>query len=431
MDTMTTNSELQQRKEKVFARGFGNIHQVYADRAENAEIWDVEGNRYIDFAGGIAVTGTGHCNPRITAAVKEQLDRFSHTCAMVNPYESMVRLAERLTELAPGAGPKKAAFVTTGAEAVENAVKIARAHTGRRGVISFNGSFHGRTMFALGLTGKIAPYKNLFGPFPGDIFHAPFPIEYHGISVGEAVAALTNIFAIDIAPTDVAAIIVEPVLGEGGYYPTPVTFLQALREICDEHGIVLIDDEIQAGIGRTGKMFCIEYADVEPDLITFAKGVAGGFPLAGVVGRAEVMDAPLPGGLGGTYAASPLGCVAALEVFDIIEEQNLLERSREIGDLFGRRLREMQEQHPEVIGDIRAERGAMIAVELVKNGDADQPDADLTKALLGAASKKGLLLLACGVRGNVIRFVPALTISDDMANEGLDIFGECLAELTS
>jgi 4-aminobutyrate aminotransferase/(S)-3-amino-2-methylpropionate transaminase len=428
---MTTNAELQERKNKVFARGFGNIHQVYADRAENAELWDVEGKRYVDFAGGIAVTGTGHCNPRITAAVKAQLDRFSHTCAMVNPYESMVRLAERLTDLAPGDGPKKAAFVTTGAEAVENAVKIARAHTGRRGLISFNGSFHGRTMFALGLTGKIAPYKNLFGPFPGEIFHAPFPIEYHGITVEEAIAALNTILAVDIAPTDVAAIIVEPVLGEGGYYPTPVKFLQALRAICDEHGMVLIDDEIQAGFGRTGKMFCIEYADVEPDLITFAKGVAGGFPIAGVVGKAEVMDAPLLGGLGGTYAASPLGCVAALEVFDIIEEENLLERSREIGNLFGKRLREMQEKHPGVIGDIRADRGAMIAVEFVKNGDVDQPDADLTKALLGAASKKGLLLLACGVRGNVIRFVPALTISDELANEGLDLLGECLAELTS
>jgi len=428
---MTTNAELQERKNKVFARGFGNIHQVYADRAENAELWDVEGKRYVDFAGGIAVTGTGHCNPRITAAVKAQLDRFSHTCAMVNPYESLVALAEKITERSPCSGPNKAAFVTTGAEAVENAVKIARAHTGRRGVIAFNGSFHGRTMFALGLTGKIAPYKNLFGPFPADIFHIPFPIEYHGISVEDTMAALNNVFTIDIAPTDVAAIIVEPVLGEGGYYPASTEFLKALRAVCDEHGIVLIDDEIQAGIGRCGKWFCIEHAGVEPDLVTFAKGIAGGFPIAGVVGKADVMDAPLLGGLGGTYAASPLGCVAALEVFDIIEEENLLERSNQIGELFGKRFREMQEKFPGVIGDIRADRGAMIAIELVKGGDVDQPDADLTKALLGAASKKGLLLLACGVRGNVIRFVPALTISDELANEGLDILSDCLAELTS
>jgi len=343
----------------------------------------------------------------------------------------MVELAERLTDVAPGDGPKKAAFVTTGAEAVENAVKIARAHTGRRGVIAFNGSFHGRTMFALGLTGKITPYKNLFGPFPGEIYHAPFPIEYHGISVEDALAGLNNLFFADIAPTDVAAIIVEPVLGEGGYYPTPTEFLKALRAICDEHGIVLIDDEIQAGFARCGKWFCIEYADVEPDLVTFAKGVAGGFPIAGVVGKAEIMDAPLLGGLGGTYAASPLGCVAALEVFDIIEEENLLERSLQIGELFGLRFREMQEKFPGVIGDIRTDRGAMIAIELVKDGDANQPNQDLTGKLLGAASKKGLLLLACGVRGNVIRFVPALTISDELANEGLDIFAECLAELTS
>ena len=428
---MTTNNELQERKNKVFARGFGNIHQVYADRALNAELWDVEGKRYIDFAGGIAVTGTGHCNPRITAAVKKQLDRFSHTCAMVNPYESLVALAEKLTELSPCSGPSKAAFVTTGAEAVENAVKIARAHTGRRGVIAFNGSFHGRTMFALGLTGKIAPYKNLFGPFPADIFHIPFPIEYHGISVEDTMAALNNVFTIDIAPTDVAAIIVEPVLGEGGYYPAQPEFLKALRAVCDEHGIVLIDDEIQAGVGRTGKWFCIEYADVEPDLVTFAKGVAGGFPIAGVVGKAEIMDAPLLGGLGGTYAASPLGCGAALEVFDIIEEEKLLDRSIEIGVLFGRRLGKMQAKHPDVIGDIRADHGAMIAMELIKNGDANQPDPDLTKALLGAASEKGLLLLVCGVRGNVVRFVPALTISDETANEGLDILAQCLADLTS
>ena len=428
---MTTNAELQERKNKAFARGFGNIHQIYADRAENAEFWDVEGKRYVDFAGGIAVTGTGHCNPRITEAVKAQLDRFSHTCAMVNPYESLVALAEKLTDKFPGSGPSKAAFVTTGAEAVENAVKIARAHTGRRGVIAFNGSFHGRTIFALGLTGKITPYKNLFGPFPADIFHIPFPIEYHGITVEDTMTALNNLFLTDIAPTDVAAIIVEPVLGEGGYYPAPTEFLQALRAVCDEHGIVLIDDEIQAAIGRCGKWFCIEHSGVEPDLITYAKGIAGGFPIAGVVGKAEIMDAPLLGGLGGTYAASPLGCVAALEVFDIIEEENLLERSLQIGELFARRFREMQEKFPGIIGDIRTNRGAMIAIELVKGGDVDQPDSDLTKAMLGAASKKGLLLLACGVRGNVIRFVPALTISDELANEGLDILSDCLAELTS
>ena len=350
---------------------------------------------------------------------------------MVNPYESMVSLAERLNELAPGTGPKKTTFVTTGAEAVENAVKIARAHTGRRGVISFNGSFHGRTLFTLGLTGKIAPYKTLFGPFPGNIFHAPFPIEYHGISVEEAIAALRTILAVDIAPADVAAIIVEPVLGEGGYYPAPTTFLEKLRAICDEHGIVLIDDEIQTGFGRTGRMFGVEFAGIEPDLICFAKGVAGGFPIAGVVGKAEIMDAPLPGGLGGTYAGSPLGCVAALEVLDIIEEHDLLERSRQIGALFGQPLRKLQEKHPAVIGDVRADRGAMIAVELVCDGDAMKPNPELTQALLKTAAKQGLILLSCGIRGNVIRFMPALTISDELINEGLGILEDCVADLTA
>ncbi len=428
---MTTNAELQQRKERVFARGFGNILQIFAERAENAEVWDVEGNRYIDFAAGIAVTGTGHCNPRVTAAVKEQLDRFSHTCVMLTSYESAVRLAEQLTTVTPGDGQKKVVYVTTGAEAVENSVKIARAHTSRRGVIAFRGAFHGRTMFALGLTGKIAPYKNLFGPFPGEIYHAPYPIAYHGVTVEAALEALHGLFAADIAPTDVAAIIVEPVLGEGGYYPAPVEFLRVLREVCDEHGIVLIDDEIQTGFGRTGRMFCIEHAGVEPDLITVAKGVAGGFPFAAVVGKAEIMDAPLPGGLGGTYAGSPLGCVAALAVLEEIDEKNLVERAGQIGALFGRRLTQLREKYPAVIGEVRVDRGAMIAMELVKDGEADQPNAELAKALVGAAVDRGLILLSCGVRSNVIRIMPALTITDELIEEGLGLIGECLADLTS
>jgi 4-aminobutyrate aminotransferase/(S)-3-amino-2-methylpropionate transaminase len=428
---MTTNAELQQRKEKVIARGFGNIHQIYADRAENAEIWDVEGKRFIDFAGGIAVTGFGHCNPAIIAAVKEQLDRFSHTCAMVTPYESMLRLAEKLTETVPGSGPKKVVFTTTGAEAVENAVKIARAHTGRRGVIAFRGGFHGRTLFALGLTGKNVPYKTLFGPFPGDIYHAPYPIPYHGVTVESSVAALESLFVTDIAPDDVAAIIVEPVLGEGGYYPAPNEFLQALRRLCTEHGIVFINDEIQTGFARTGRMFAIQYAEVEPDLTTVAKGVAGGFPLAAVVGKAEIMDAPLPGGLGGTYAASPLGCVAGLVVMDLIEEKDLVVRAREIGALFGERLRVLQQACPNRVGEIRADRGAMIAMELVSDGDAGKPDPELARALVATAAAHGLIILSCGIRGNVIRFIPALTISDELIDEGLDILGDGLAELTS
>lgn len=424
-----TNAQWQERKQAAIARGQGNLAAVYIDRAENAELWDVEGNRYIDFGTGIAVCSTGHSNPKIVAAVKKQLQRFSHTCVMVTPYDSAVELAEKLNDLAPGSTPKKSIFVTTGAEAVENCVKIARAHTGRRGVIAFNGGFHGRTLLAMGLTGKITPYKNLFGPFPGEIFHVPYPVDYHGVSVEESLKALDMLFKVDIAPDDVAAIIVEPVQGEGGFYPASNEFMQALRKLCDEYGIVLIADEIQTGFARTGKFFCCEYADVEPDLITVAKGIAGGFPLAAVVGKAEIMDASLPGGLGGTYGGSPIGCAAALAVIDVIAEENLVERANRIGALFGQRLSELQQRYPAVIGDIRADRGAMIAMELVKNGDADQPDPDLTKAIVGLAVEKGLVLLSCGTRGNVIRFLPALTISDELINEGLDILETCIEEL--
>ena len=424
-----SNEQWQARKNAAFARGQGNMAPIYIDHAKNAEMWDVDGNRYIDFGTGIAVCSTGHTNPRVTAAVQEQLQRFSHTCVMVTPYGSAVELAEKLNELAPGNTPKKTIFVTTGAEAVENCVKIARAHTGRRGVIAFNGGFHGRTMLAMGLTGKITPYKNLFGPFPAEIYHAPYPVKYHGVSVEYSLKALEMLFKVDIAPSDVAAIIVEPVQGEGGFYSAPNEFLQALRAVCDEHGIVLIADEIQTGFGRTGKFFCSEYADIEPDLITVAKGVAGGFPLSAVVGKAEIMDAPLPGGLGGTYAGSPIGCAAALAVIDVIAEENLVERSVQIGTLFGDRLGALQRQFPDVIGDIRASRGAMIAMELVKNGDAEQPDPELTKALVTLAYQRGLVLLSCGTRGNVIRFLPALTISDELINEGLDIVSDCFKEL--
>ena len=423
------NAEWQSRKDAAFPRAVGNLAPVFIEHAKNAEMWDVEGQRYVDFASGIAVCSTGHANPKVTAAVAEQLQRFSHTCLGITPYASAVELAEKLNELAPGTTPKKTMFVTTGAEAVENCVKIARAHTRRRGVIAFNGGFHGRTLLATGLTGKTAPYKNLFGPFPGEIYHVPFPVAYHGVTLEHTLDALETLFAVEIAPTDVAAIIVEPVQGEGGFYPASNEFLQALRKLCDEHGIVLIADEIQCGFARSGKFFCCEYAGVEPDLLTVAKGVAGGFPLAAVVGKAEIMEAPLPGGLGGTYAGSPIGCTAALAVIDIIAGENLVERANQIGALFALRLSQLQQQYPDVIGDIRARRGAMIAMELVKNGDPDKPDPDLTKALVTSAWQGGLILLSCGVRGNVIRFLPALTISDSLINEGMDTVARCLNDL--
>ncbi|MEE4294357.1 MAG: 4-aminobutyrate--2-oxoglutarate transaminase [Xanthomonadales bacterium] len=421
-----SNAAWQARKEAAIARGQGNIAPVYIDRARNAEMWDVEGKRYIDFGTGIAVCSTGHMHPGVTEAVKAQLERFSHTCVMVTPYDSAVMLAEKLNDLAPGETQKKSIFVTTGAEAVENSVKIARAHTGRRGVIAFGGGFHGRTLLAMGLTGKIAPYKNRFGPFPAEIYHAPFPIEYHGVSTEDALAGLHRLFAEDIAPADVAAIVVEPVQGEGGFYPAPDEFLLALRGLCDEHGIVLVVDEIQTGFARTGRMFCSEYSGVEPDLMTVAKGVAGGYPLAAVVGKAEIMDAPLPGGLGGTYAGSPVACAAALAVIEVIHDEGLVERAARIGKLFGERLHGLQERFPEFIGDVRAERGAMLAMELVRDGDPDQPDPERTAGLVAEAYRRGVVLLSCGSRGNVIRFLPALTIPEDVAAEGLDIIERCV-----
>jgi len=424
---MSTNQQLQQRREQAMARGMPSQLAVYVDRAANAELWDVEGRRYIDFGTGIAVLNTGHLHPGVQAAVRGQLDRFSHTCFMVTPYESAVTLAEKLNALAPGKTPKKTLFVTTGAEAVENAVKIARVHTGRTGVISFGGSFHGRTLLAMGLTGKTAPYKAGFGPFPAEIHHAPFPIAYHGVSVADALAGLERLFAEDIEPARVAAIIVEPVQGEGGFYIAPPEFLKALRALCDQHGIVLVADEIQTGFGRTGRMFAMEHSGVEPDLMTVAKSLAGGFPLAGVIGKAHIMDAPAPGGLGGTYAASPIGCAAGLAVLEAMEKERLPERANHIGNLITARLRKLAGQF-NCIGDVRG-LGAMVAMELVKDGKASQPDAGLTAELVQAAARNGLILLSCGRHKNVVRFLVALTASDALVGEGLDILERTLVDL--
>jgi len=427
---MQTNEALQKRKANVIARGQGNLASVYIKKAKNAELWDVEDQRYVDFGAGIAVTNTGHCHPKIVEAVKNQIDAFSHTCVMVTPYENSVELAERLVELAPGSSDKKAIFVTTGAEAVENCVKIARAYTKRRAIIAFNGSFHGRTNMTMGLTGKITPYKNLFGPFPNDIYHVPFPVNYHGISEQQSLDAIETLFKVAVAPSDVAAIIIEPIQGEGGFYPASTSFLKSIRKLCDEHGIVMIADEIQTGYARTGKMFCMQHHDVEPDLITMAKGIAGGYPIAAVVGKSEIMDAPLPGGLGGTYAGSPVACAAALVVIEIIENDNLTERAVQIGEQFGKSLQAMQKEFSGIIGDIRI-NGAMIAIELVKNGDSNRPDAELTKNLVASAFSHGLVLLSCGSRSNVIRFLPPLTIENEIIDEGLTILRNCFARLVN
>ncbi len=426
---MTTNDDLHRRRTVAVPRGVSNLLSVYADHAQNAELWDVEGRRYIDFASGIAVLNTGHVHPRMKAAVAQQLEKLTHACFQVTPYESYIALAERLNALAPGATPKKTIFFSTGAEAVENAVKIARFYTNRSAVIAFNGGFHGRTLLCIGLTGKVQPYKAGFGPMPPEVFHVPFPIPYHGITADDSFRAVENLFKADVDPARVAAIIIEPVLGEGGFYVAPPAFLQKLRQLCDSHGIVLIADEIQTGFARTGRMFAIEHAGVEPDLMTIAKSVAGGVPISAVIGKAPIMDAPPPGGLGGTFAGSPLGCAAGLAILDVIREENLIERARVIGERTLSRLKAMQARLPS-IGEVRG-LGAMVSMELVRNRDANAPDAELTKALTQAAGRKGLILLSCGVRGNVIRFLAPLTIPDALLDEGLQTVDDCLTELTA
>ena len=423
--TQKTNSALMERRRAAIPRGVGQSHEVFIARGENAEVWDVEGKRYIDFAGGIAVLNTGHCRPEIMQAVKDQIDLFTHTCFQVLAYESYVELAERINALAPGNFAKKTLFLTTGAEAVENAIKIARAYTKRSAVIAFTSGYHGRTLLTLGLTGKVAPYKLGFGPFPSEIFHAQFPNAAHGVSVDDAIASIEGIFKNDVEASRVAAIIVEPVQGEGGFNVAPTEFLQRLRALCDQHGILMIADEIQTGAGRTGTWFAIEQSGVAPDMITMAKSMAGGYPLAGVVGRAEVMDAPAAGGLGGTYAGSPIACAAALAVLDVFEKENLLERCRTLGAHMIARLKTMAGKDKRIC-DVRG-LGAMVAIELCKDGDPHQPSAELAKALASEATKRGLILLTCGTYGNVVRILVPLTASDAIVDEGLTIIEACLA----
>ncbi|MFN3985600.1 MAG: 4-aminobutyrate--2-oxoglutarate transaminase [Rhodocyclaceae bacterium] len=420
-----TNAGNMARRAAALPRGVGQAHPLFAARARNAEIWDIEGKRYIDFVAGIAVVNTGHCHPKVVAAAQRQIPEFSHTCFQVVAYDSYVSLCERLNALAPGDAPKKTMLINTGAEAVENAIKIARAFTGRPGVIAFNGGFHGRTLLALGLTGKIDPYKLGVGPFPGEIFHAPFPSEVHGIGVEDALHGIELLFKNDIEPKRVAAFIVEPVQGEGGYYPAPAEFLKGLRALADKHGILLIADEVQTGAARTGKMFGIEHSGVIPDIITLAKGLGGGFPIAAVVGRADVMDALNPGGLGSTYAGSPLACEAALAVLDVIAEEKLCERAAEIGAHMQARLREVAKSQ-QCIGDVRG-LGAMVAVELFHDGNPHRPAPELTKAVIAEAMSRGLLLLSCGSYGNVLRLMVPLTIEQNVLDEGLDILAAAIA----
>ena len=426
--TNLTNATLMARRRAAVARGVGQAHEIFISRGRNAEVWDVEGRRYVDFAGGIAVLNTGHCHPKIIDAVKAQLELYTHTCFQVVAYEPYVELAERLNALAPGDFAKKTLFLSTGAEAIENAVKIARAHTRRPGIVAFNGAYHGRTLLTLGLTGKVAPYKTGFGPFPGEIFHALFPNALYGISVEAALDSVELLFKNDIEAERVAAFIIEPVQGEGGFYVAPNAFVAGLKALADRYGILLIADEVQTGAGRTGTWFASEQWPVAPDLIVSAKSLAGGFPLSAVIGRSEVMDAPEPGGLGGTYAGSPIGCAAALAVLNVFDEEQLLRRCQTMGERLRTGLKAIAARTPS-IGDVRG-LGAMLAIELFKDGDLRQPDADLTKRVVAEAARRGLILLSCGTNGNVIRILVPLTAPDAHIDEGLQILADSLAAVS-
>ena len=424
---MTTNAQLLARRTAAVARGVATSTPVFADRAENGEIWDVEGRRYIDFGGGIAVLNTGHRHPRVIEAVRAQLDRFTHTAFQVMAYEPYIELCERLNALAPFPGPAKTFLCTTGAEAAENAVKIARAATGRSGVIAFTGGFHGRTMMTMALTGKVAPYKRQFGPMPGDVFHLPFPIAHYGVTVADSLRALDHLFAADIEPSRVATIMIEPVQGEGGFHTAPTELMVALR-ICDEHGILLVADEVQCGFARTGKMFGIELCGVAPDLVAVAKSLAGGFPLAGLIGRAEVMDAAQPGGLGGTYAGSPIACAAALAVLDVIADEALCARADALGEKLRAALNALSLRNDTIpIGHIRGP-GAMIAFNCLAARGRDAPDGAAAKALVARALTRGLVLLSCGIHGETIRLLMPLTVSDTLVDEGLALLAAALKD---
>lgn len=428
---MTTNAELHARRAAAVPRGIGNVTQIYPARARNAEIWDAEGKRYVDFGAGIAVVNTGHQHPRVVEAVKAQLEDFAHVCFQVTPHENYVSLAERLNSLAPVAGPAKTMLASTGAEAVENAVKVARCFTGRPGIVSFSGGFHGRTHMGLALTGKAVPYKKGFGPFPADIYNVAFPNTYRGTTTAESLKALHALFKYQADPSTIAAIVVEPVQGEGGFNVAPRDFLAELRALCDAHGIVFVADEIQTGFARTGNMFALAHAGVAADVVTMAKGLAGGFPLSAITGRADIMDASPPGGLGGTYAGNPVAVAAAHAVLDVIESEDLCARAGTIGATIRDRCRGLADRsNLNCIGDVRG-LGAMCAVEFVKDRRSRTPWPELAAEVVKEAAAKGLILLSCGTDGNVIRFLPPLTAPDALVEEGMDLFEASLTEAVS
>lgn len=426
-----TNAELDERRIAALPNGVSTEFAIFADRASNAEIWDVEGRRYIDFVGGMGALAVGHAHPKVVAAVRDQASRFTHTFFGTAPYESYIVLAERLNALAPISSEVKSFLVTTGAEAVENAVKIARHYTKRRGVVVFGGSFHGRTLLTLGMTAQVSPYKQGFGPFPGEIYRVPYPYPYRGVTTDDALTSLRTMFESELEPSAVAAIVVEPVQGEGGFLPAPVEFMQGLRTICDENGIVLVADEVQCGFGRTGRLFAIEHSGIEPDLIAVAKSLGGGLPIGAVIGKAAIMDEIHRGGLGGTYAGNPLACAAALAVLDIIKSEGLLDRAMEIGSRLEAQFNRLRlKTNWTKIGEIRR-LGAMVALEFVEDTETRVPAADMVKKIIHVAAKKGLLLASAGRYHNVIRVLLPLTISNEVLDEAVSILEEAIKDVVS
>jgi len=421
------NKELQALKERYVAAGAASPNEQFADYAKNAEVWDADGKRMIDFAGGIGVLNLGHRHPKVVDAVKAQLDKVMHTCQTVMPYAGYVQVAEKLSNIAPVRGHAKVMLANSGAEALENALKIARAATGRTNAICFDGGYHGRTFMTMAMNGKVNPYQTDFGPMPGTVFRAPYPVPYHGVSEDEALRGLKMVLKTDANPKDTAAIFIEPILGEGGFYPAPASFLKAIREICDEHGILMIVDEVQSGFGRTGKMFAIQHSGVEPDMMTMAKSMADGMPISAIVGTDKIMDSSGPNSLGGTYTGSPVSCAAALAVMEVFEEEDILGMSQRLGEKLQKRMAQWQEKFEHV--DNPRNMGPMAALELVTSKKGREPRADMAAALTKKAKEKGLILLSCGMYGNSIRFLMPVTIEDEVLEEGLDIVEQALGEL--
>jgi 4-aminobutyrate aminotransferase/(S)-3-amino-2-methylpropionate transaminase len=426
----TKSLELQTRRQEFVARGVSSTMPVFAAKAEGAIIEDVDGNRFIDFAGGIGTMNIGHARPEVTKAIVEQAEKFTHTCFSVMMYESYVALAERLTKLTPGNFPKKAIFFNSGAEAVENAVKIARYATGRPAIIVFDNAYHGRTLMTMSMTAKVKPYKYRFGPYAPEVYRAPFPYSYRmNMTPQEASQAciqeLERMFIGEVAPDQVAAIIIEPVQGEGGFMTPPPGFLSALKAVCEKYNILFVADEIQTGFCRTGKMFAVEHDGVEPDIMIIAKSMGAGMPISGVIGRAEVMDAPPPGTLGGTYSGNPVACAAALAVLDLYEKEDLAARSQQIGQIIIERFLKLEERYS-FVGEVRGQ-GAMVALELVKDRATKEPDPQTTNDILAAAHYRGLVLIKAGMYDNVIRVLVPLNVTDEQLQKGLDILDEAFA----